>query len=100
MTANDEQPEEGDFIAVAGGTRAVEGRVVAVNDDTLVVLEAPGRIVYLRRNFASTDPRRWWIAGRPAAVRIVTRAETPARRQKDADFAQRLSELERKTRYY
>ena len=95
VTTPDRDPKTGDRIEVAGGTRAFTGIVLGADDTTLIVAEAPGRMTYLRRSIASTDPNTWRCAGRPVEVKIVTRAITRAQHQ---TFSALLKDLERKTR--
>jgi len=93
--AADRDPKPGDRIAVNSGTRAFTGIVLGADELLLIVAEAPGRLTYLRRNAASTDPHTWRCAGRPAEVKIVTRAVARASHQ---TFSKALKDLERKTR--
>lgn len=95
--AQDRDPKVGDRIEVNGGTRAFTGIVLGAHEALLIVAEAPGRLVYLRRNIASTDPLTWRCAGRSAQVKIVTRAITRAQQQ---SFSTKLQELERRTRHF
>jgi hypothetical protein len=91
----DREPKAGDRIAVSGGARAFTGVVVGADELLLIVAEAPGRLTYLRRNVASTDPHTWRCAGQAVRVEIVTRAVTRASQQ---TFSKALKDLERKTR--
>lgn len=94
-TAADRDPKAGDRIEVTGGTRAFVGTVVGADELLLIVAEQPGRLTYLRRNVASTEPLTWRCAGRAVNVKIVTRAISRARHQ---TFSKALKDLERKTR--
>ena len=95
VTTDDRDPKTGDRIEVTGGTRAFTGIVLGAGDLTLIVAEAPGRMTYLRRNVASTDPHTWRCAGRAVRVKILTRAITRAQHQ---TFSKALKDLERRTR--
>jgi hypothetical protein len=69
--------------------------VLGADELLLIVAEAPGRMTYVRRNVASTDPHTWRCAGRPVQVKVLTRAITRAGHQ---TFSRALKNLERRTR--
>ena len=70
------------------GRRCFTGTVLAVNDIVMVIREAPGITVTIRRDPASMTPTQWRCAGLPVDVYAM-----PA-----ADFRKRLRDLLRKVR--
>ena len=71
------------------GSRSFTGKVLAVGDIAIVIEEAPGFTVTLRRDPASTNPLQWRCAGLPVEIHAVPDL---------AAFRKRLSDLERRTR--
>jgi hypothetical protein len=69
------------------GKRCFTGTVLAVTDIAMVIEEAPGCTVTLRRDPASTKPLQWRCAGMPVEIHSDL-----------ADFRKRLADLERRTR--
>lgn len=70
------------------GQRCFTGTVLAVNDILMVIREAPGITVTIRRDPASMTPTQWRCAGLPVDVYAMP----------TADFRKRLWDLVRKAR--
>jgi hypothetical protein len=85
--------QRGSTIRVTG-QRCFTGMVLAVSDIAMVIEEAPGLTVTLRRDPASTRPLQWQCQGIPCEV-YIAEVHTDA---KLADFRKRLRDLERRTR--
>jgi hypothetical protein len=77
------------IIEQSPGARFFSGKVLAVGDIAMVIEEAPGLTVTLRRDPASTKPLQWRLAGLPVSIRSDADL---------ADFRKRLADLERRTR--